>query len=148
MEKDRHVLYHYGTDGMRWGERKYQYQDGSLTPAGKERYRKGKKKRHGYINYKSHNNHSNEKTKAVATGAAITIGAIGTKILMDSILKSGTSIVSARLTKFGNNLIDNPGKYANKIKTGASYVKNVLNGNIVGNKVIDQLGKSLDQINL
>ena len=32
---------HWGTRGMHWGERKYQYMDGSLTPAGKERYLKG-----------------------------------------------------------------------------------------------------------
>lgn len=31
-------LYHYGIKGQKWGERKYQYEDGSLTPAGKERY--------------------------------------------------------------------------------------------------------------
>lgn len=31
-------LVHYGTKGMRWGNRKYQYNDGSLTPAGRERY--------------------------------------------------------------------------------------------------------------
>ena len=29
---------HYGTKGQKWGERKYQYQDGTLTPAGKIRY--------------------------------------------------------------------------------------------------------------
>lgn len=31
-------LYHFGTKGMRWGIRKYQYENGSLTPAGKMRY--------------------------------------------------------------------------------------------------------------
>lgn len=33
-------LYHSGTKGMRWGVRKYQNKDGSLTPAGKKRYAK------------------------------------------------------------------------------------------------------------
>lgn len=40
-------LYHHGTKGQRWGIRKYQNKDGSLTPAGKQRYgardAKGKK---------------------------------------------------------------------------------------------------------
>lgn len=31
-------LIHHGTKGMKWGVRKYQNADGSLTPAGKQRY--------------------------------------------------------------------------------------------------------------
>jgi hypothetical protein len=31
-------LMHYGVLGMKWGVRRYQYADGSLTPAGKKRY--------------------------------------------------------------------------------------------------------------
>ena len=30
-------LYHHGIKGMRWGIRRYQKEDGSLTPAGKKR---------------------------------------------------------------------------------------------------------------
>lgn len=33
-------LYHWGTKGMKWGIRRYQNKDGSLTPAGKKRYAK------------------------------------------------------------------------------------------------------------
>lgn len=31
-------LTHWGIKGQKWGERKYQYKDGSLTPAGRKRY--------------------------------------------------------------------------------------------------------------
>ena len=31
-------LYHWGTKGMKWGQRRYQNKDGSLTAAGKKRY--------------------------------------------------------------------------------------------------------------
>lgn len=31
-------LVHYGTKGQKWGNRKYQYEDGSLTPEGKIHY--------------------------------------------------------------------------------------------------------------
>lgn len=36
-------LAHYGTLNMRWGIRRYQNKDGSLTPEGKRRYSRGEK---------------------------------------------------------------------------------------------------------
>ena len=40
-------LYHHGTKGMRWGHRRYQNKDGTLTEAGKKRYAKDAKSK-GY----------------------------------------------------------------------------------------------------
>ena len=37
-------LYHHGIKGQKWGVRRYQNKDGSLTPAGKKRVRKYEKK--------------------------------------------------------------------------------------------------------
>ena len=53
-------LYHDGTKGMKWGQRLYQYKDGSLTPLGKLRY--GKKD----ISKKSSNDNASD-TKSIKT---------------------------------------------------------------------------------
>lgn len=37
-KKDRKLLRHMGVLGMHWGERRYQNEDGSLTPEGREHY--------------------------------------------------------------------------------------------------------------
>ncbi len=39
-EKYNNELYHHGVVGMKWGVRRYQNKDGSLTPAGKKRQAK------------------------------------------------------------------------------------------------------------
>ena len=38
MDVDPYALYHYGTLGQKWGIRRYQNPDGTLTEAGKRRY--------------------------------------------------------------------------------------------------------------
>lgn len=37
---DNNQLYHHGVKGMKWGQRRYQNKDGTLTNAGKKRYNK------------------------------------------------------------------------------------------------------------
>lgn len=57
-------LYHSGVKGMRWGVRRYQNKDGSLTPAGRKRYAKS-----GSSNTKGS---SQNKPKAVVKGKTST----------------------------------------------------------------------------
>lgn len=40
MNNMNNELYHYGVKGQKWGVRRYQNEDGSLTPAGKKRLTK------------------------------------------------------------------------------------------------------------
>lgn len=46
------VLQHYGVRGMKWGVRRYQNKDGSLTPAGRKRYTDGEPSKMGNIQTK------------------------------------------------------------------------------------------------
>lgn len=43
MEVKRNELYHHGIQGQKWGVRRYQNEDGSLTDAGRKRYSHGYK---------------------------------------------------------------------------------------------------------
>lgn len=59
------VLYHYGIPGMRWGHRRFQNKDGTLTEAGKRRYAKNIA-RYAKKEIKEHRNVHNSVSKAIA----------------------------------------------------------------------------------
>lgn len=57
-------LMHHGVKGQEWGKRLYQYEDGSLTPLGKLRYRKGSSgKNQASEKEKAQKKSSNEESK-------------------------------------------------------------------------------------
>jgi len=59
-------LYHSGIKGMKWGIRRYQNPDGSLTPAGRKRYMKNPKWRAKYLEYQKQKIRQSEANKAAA----------------------------------------------------------------------------------
>lgn len=78
----RQDLYHHGILGQKWGVRRYQNNDGTLTPVGKKRYGKDKKEKRD----------SSKAKKVIAIGAA----AVGTALAVCGtykLAKSGAPVV-------------------------------------------------------
>lgn len=73
-------LYHHGIKGQKWGDRNYQYEDGSLTPEGKKRYGVGK----GYdkAKYKDARRALKQKEKKLSFDALDVLGTRAAKLEM------------------------------------------------------------------
>lgn len=135
-------LYHYGTKGMRWGQRRFQNRDGSLTAAGRLRYgwgraRKGARRAYGQArrSYKKANNwyQRNKKTIGrVAIGAGVAAaGAVGfrnrkaiaraAKVLGGKAFPAGT-----RRAQLRSRLRYNVGNFGTKANRGVSSAADTL----------------------
>ena len=81
-------LQHFGIKGMKWGVRRYQNKDGSLTPAGKKRYDESDEERE--------KKEKSKKTKAKVATAAVATAAIATTAAMNKDkIKKGVDFVNA-----------------------------------------------------
>ena len=81
-------LQHFGIKGMKWGVRRYQNKDGSLTPAGKKRYDESDEERE--------KKEKSKKTKAKVATAAVATAAVATTAAMNKDkIKKGMDFINA-----------------------------------------------------
>lgn len=130
-------LYHHGILNQKWGLRRFQNKDGSLTPAGKERYNKNSGKDSNTKLSKKQNSkksikdYSNEELNAMTnrlnaennyrealkrnrSAGEKFINHIGTKILLPAV----TNVAKNRVEKYLNQVLDDMIKKEKKEKKG------------------------------
>jgi hypothetical protein len=98
-------LYHYGVPGMKWGVRRYQNKDGSLTPAGKKRYSDEANDADEAAKDKARKRKIIAGT-AAATVALAAIGAAGVYAYKTSSYRASISLNSLELGKYAVDEMD------------------------------------------
>lgn len=100
-------LYHHGVKGQKWGVRKYQNPDGSLTPEGKKRYNKSyAKKIDDAIERRQKVDESADRALSAITSKSInnlmkTIGGMYVSTLGSGIIGSGAAQAGLALGSVG-----------------------------------------------
>ena len=128
--KMEYELYHHGVKGMKWGVRRYQNKDGSLTAAGKKRAAKYESKYEQLTGKKISGKKSSEPAPQKKTIKDLSDDELRTKVKRLQMEKNYLD-----LQKQVSNLTPN------KVSAGQQFVKNI------GEKIITQslidTGKSL-----
>lgn len=112
---DYNEIYHHGIKGMKWGVRRYQNKDGSLTPAGKKRQRddspEAVAKRKAIA-------------KKVAAGTVMTL-----TVAAATVAYAKSPAVRNVVNSMGNKTVAALKKGGNKaVKAGKAYVKQSITG--------------------
>jgi len=105
ISSSEHSLYHHGIKGQKWGVRRFQNLDRSLTPAGKERYGRGN----------SENDSGKKKGVSINSDTA-------KKVAKTALAVAGTAAVAYGGYKLANS--DMAKEFATSMKMRASLAKN------------------------
>jgi hypothetical protein len=141
-------LYHHGIKGMKWGVRRYQKKDGSLTAAGKKRYSDGDQN-------EARRETGKKIAKGLATGAAVGLAAYAMynpksrQVILDmagktmSQVKATTAaaapVVKAHLKKAGTKTLKTLGESTEKVGKAMSDAALASMGTIAISKLTDKL---------
>ena len=125
MNVYRAELYHHGIKGQRWGVRRYQNDDGSLTAAGKERY--------GSSDSKSQSGNS-ERAKKIAKTVGVGLLAAGTVAAAAVYVSKHPEVVAkvGQMAKNSGAKVKDLSK--NAVKKGSEYVAKQLKNAATGFK--------------
>lgn len=93
---NNYELYHHGTKNMKWGQRRYQNKDGSLTPLGRIHYGIGKARDRGVSALTKLKIQRKAAAKAKASGKALSKGK---PIMRKPVKKSKAQLEKERLAK-------------------------------------------------
>lgn len=109
-------LRHHGIKGMKWGVRRYQNKDGSLTAAGKKRYSE--------LSDEERSARNKQIAKYVAAGLVMT-ASIGVAV---AAYRKNPAKVNAILSKVGNKTVAGAKKAGKAFNAGKQYIKDARDG--------------------
>ena len=129
-------LYHYGVKGQKWGVRRYQNKDGSLTPAGRKRQAKQEYKAErnaAKAKYRSAtreiNGSDSDRNKRIAKRVAAAVVMTATVSAAAALYAKNPEAVNRVVSKVGKATVSGLKKGGSKaINAGKNYVNEAIRG--------------------
>lgn len=121
-------LYHHGIKGQKWGQRRFQNPDGTLTLEGKARYGKGQEKKDAKLEL------STQRGEKLIDRGRSKGGALGRTAGRQVLIEAGKFVADAALTAVGLASLSSPVAFA-AITAGQMAANVIWGGATVANAV-------------